>query len=145
MKDLGKNEVTYVLIEIAPDDLEIVGVGIELGRKAGKSFYPYAIMSLALDRSEYSSTYQTLKYAIEEALKYVPESDKMVVFKSTSDYFTHSVRKFKRQYAEQANGKELLFYKYNHTSLITKTLAQDALKPNRRDSIIEIFKGGKSI
>lgn len=141
MEKLGRNEVSYVRIELDTDDGELIGVGIEVGRNARDSFYPAVIMSLAIRRDKFGSTFKLLEYVIDEALKYVPETDKLVIFNSTNLCFKHQHKRFKKGFSKKVEDKDLLFYHVENTSLITKTLAQDALKLNRRDSIVEILRG----
>lgn len=139
MTDLDK--VTFVLIEIENSDEEGFGVGIELGRRdANKSFKPYAIMSLFIPKSEeFPSKRQVFFHCYAEVFKQIPDTDDLIIFKSTSPYFTKQRKEHTRKASVFADGRDVLFRQHSRAPKPTRMLSQDALKPERRNSIIEKF------
>ena len=132
--EIQQNEITYVFVEIVRHESGF-GVGIELTRKEEGRYRQYAIMSLFFPAVEFTSKRQLFFHLLSEIFRYIPESDKLVLFRSTLNYFHFRAFELKSKAAQFAGGRVTSFKFLKRRPTSVKWLATDAIA--RKSNIIE--------
>lgn len=130
---------TFANVAFYTKETDAFGVGIELSKKADVEAprETYAIASLYLPREEYSSIKQTLPRVFIETFAFIPDTDRLVMFNSTSPYFRHNLGQMERRAGVYSGGVATKFRQVQNVSTESVSLAIDAVR--RRSSITEVL------
>jgi hypothetical protein len=130
------DNTTHVTIAIFSKDPLGHGVGVTLSRRDKQgNFHPYCIMSLWLSKAEYKSQRKVLLALFPRIFEYIPDSDEIIRFRSTVEYFGHSIGQMERKAGVYAGGRQTLFFRLKNSPREALALAIDAA--HRQTDIIE--------